>query len=348
MTLTGLISETGGAGGIEWCTTGILWLTDANTFTGTLDMRLGTLLSPRNDSAAGSGPIILDTNTVLSSYPTNSVRTLQNAIEFTGSSAQLGNNDDNSLTLNGVLSGGGAVTYAGGPTGHLTLNGANTGFSPSSFTISSGDVIVGNSNAFGSAGSVSLTGGAALTVESGGDCQPSVPYRRLRKCARGQRDDLRDARNRKFLRGDRAKRSSGNGPGDHTFSSGLTIASGSAIHFDIYERGLPRRGPGCSLDISASSLDLTASPSSITFSVSSRRTPRGMQRWRQNFNPSTPYSWMFATSSSLTGFNSGSSQFDLDTSGFANNTFGGTFSVTQGANDLFLNFTPVPEPEPGA
>jgi len=62
-----------------------------------------------------------------------------------------------------------------------------------------------------------------------------------------------------------------------------------------------------------------------------------------NFNSGSSYSWMFATSSTaITGFNAGA--FNLVTSGFSNSTGSGVFSFTEVGDNLYLNFTPVPEP----
>ena len=44
----------------------------------------------------------------------------------------------------------------------------------------------------------------------------------------------------------------------------------------------------------------------------------------------------------ITGFDPGA--FTIDLSGFPNDLGGGGFFLTQGGNDLALNFTPVPEP----
>jgi len=70
-----------------------------------------------------------------------------------------------------------------------------------------------------------------------------------------------------------------------------------------------------------------------------------------NFNPATPYSWMFVhTTGGVTGFSPTNFSFVTTamggTSGFINVLNGGTFSVSQTGNDLFLNFTPSAVPEP--
>ena len=65
-----------------------------------------------------------------------------------------------------------------------------------------------------------------------------------------------------------------------------------------------------------------------------------------NFNSGNGYSWMFgSTSSAISGFLAGGAQFNILTAGFMNPTGAGTFSISEvGLDQLFLNFTPVPEP----
>lgn len=62
-----------------------------------------------------------------------------------------------------------------------------------------------------------------------------------------------------------------------------------------------------------------------------------------NFNAANSYSWLFASASGgVTGFSAG--VFQYNASAFQNNLNGGSFFVSNVGNDLFLNFTPVPEP----
>lgn len=61
-----------------------------------------------------------------------------------------------------------------------------------------------------------------------------------------------------------------------------------------------------------------------------------------DFNAANNYSWKFlSTTAGITGF--AANAFAFDTSGFQN-SLTGTFSVSQSGNDLFLNYTAVPEP----
>jgi hypothetical protein len=135
--------------------------------------------------------------------------------------------------------------------------------------------------------------------------------------------------------------SPGGGPGNLTFSSGLTLASGGTIDFTLYDTAL-LPGTGFSLITATNGLDLTAAPGTITFNVATVNAGGG-SALAMNFSAGTPYSWTFATSTNpITGFSS--SQFNIITSGFLNPTGGGTFIITGIGNDLMLNFTPAPEP----
>jgi len=64
-----------------------------------------------------------------------------------------------------------------------------------------------------------------------------------------------------------------------------------------------------------------------------------------NFNPANNYSWEFVRANSITGF--AADKFSIINSGFANNMDGGSFSISQLGNSLFVNFnslTAIPEP----
>ena len=62
-----------------------------------------------------------------------------------------------------------------------------------------------------------------------------------------------------------------------------------------------------------------------------------------NFNAAQAYSWKFASATSLAGTLTANA-FHVNTANFSNNLAGGTFAVGFVGNDLFVNFTPVPEP----
>lgn len=339
LTLTGQISEVAGSGSIVWCTPGTLALTNANTFTGGVDMREGTLLLG-NDSAAGTGTITLDSDTVLSALGSGVTRNLANDINVTGSPAQIGNSDNNFITISGSISGEASLVYEGGTNGTLTLTGGNNGFS-GPFTINSGTVIAGNNSAFGSSGNtVTLNGGAGLNVMNGITVNnPLVTANTANVISGNGTIGSPVTVDGTVVLSPSA--SPGGGPGNLTFSSTLTLATGGAIHFDIYD-ATGAAGTGYSLITAGGGLDLTAAPNTLTFNIVSVNAA-GNPAAAINFNPTITYSWTFANSTSaISGF--GANQFNLVTSGFANGTAGGAFSVSESGNSLELNFTPVPEP----
>ena len=339
LTLNGQIS---GTNGIAWCTWSTLTLTGNNTFQYGIDMRDGMLLLG-SDTAAGTGTILLDTGTTLSAQGTGVTRVIPNAITMVGSSATLGNNDNNKITISGVMSSWGTstTTYAGGSSGTLTLTANNSGLT-GPFTIASGTVIAGNNNALGaSSETVSLTGGAGLNVMTGVAVSNPLSFSGAANVLSGS-GTIASAPvtvNSSVVLSPNA--SPGNGPGDLTFSNSLTLASGGAIHFDLYD-ATGAAGTGYSEITANGGLSLTASANTLTFNLVSIDSS-GNPAAAINFNPANSYSWMFATSSTaITGFSA--SDFHLVTGGFSNSTAGGSFSFTESGDNLFLNFTPVPEP----
>ena len=337
LTLTGPISGVGGS--ITWCTNNLLALINTNTFTGGVDMREGQLALGSDTGAGVGGTIILDSATDLYTYGgTGITRTVANPINFTGSTAVLGNNDNNYLVLTGDISGSGDVAFQGGSTGTLTLSPSSNTFN-GVFEIASGTVYAANNNAFGTTAAILLNGGTTLNVESGVTVGTPIIFSGSPNTLSGN-GTISSA----VVAGSSTilspSASPGGGPGTLTFSTALVLGTGTAIHFDIYN-ATGAAGTGYSLINAPSGLDLTASNNTITFNIVSTNST-GVGANAINFNAATPYSWMFASSPVTSGFSP--LQFNLITSGFTNSISGGGFSVSETGNNLFLNFTPVPEP----
>ena len=337
LTITGPISGVGGS--ITWCTNNLLALTNTNTFTGGVDMREGQLGLGSDTGAGVGGTIILDSGSELYTYGgTGITRTVANPINFTGSEAQLGNSDDNNLVLQGAISGSGAVIFQGGSTGSLTLSPSSNTFS-GTFDLSSGTVYAANNNAFGSATEVSLTGSTTLNVENGVTVSNPIFFSGSPNTLAGSGtiSSFVAAAGSTVI----SPSSPSGGPATLAFSNGLTLATGSAIHFDIDDAS-GTAGTGFSLISVTGGLTLTASANTITFNIVSTDSS-GNAANAMNFSSGSSYSWMFATSSSaITTFNP--NQFNLVTGGFTNPIGVGSFNVSQTGNNLYLNFTPVPEP----
>jgi fibronectin-binding autotransporter adhesin len=334
--LTGPVS---GSGGITWCVNNVLALINSNTsLGGTIDMRDGTLEVGSN-TAAGSASITLEAGG-LAGYGTGMSYTLSNPINVTGN-AFFGNLDNNNLTLTGNINAeSNQITYYGGANGTLTLSGNNSGMElDSGFIISSGTVVAASNNAFGSV-QVQLTGGAGLNVVNGVTVNNNLNFSGAANVLSGS-GTIGSAVTVDSAVVLSPSATLGGGPGNLTFTGPLELATGGAIHFDIYDAaGAP--GTGYSLITASGGLNLTASANTLTFNVVSTDAS-GNAASAINFNPMNPYSWTFASSSSaISGFSAG--QFHLVTGGFLNGTAGGTFSVSEVGDNLDLNFTPVPEP----
>ena len=146
LSLQGVIS---GGGSIYVTGTGSLTLTGNNTFSegsSGLTVESGSLLLGHNN-AAGTGTLTLNSGVTLA--PTSSI-TLANTINLTGvGEIKVGDCATTfDLTLNGIISGAGAIGLHG--YGDLALNGNNSSWSGGLHLYGDNDVYVTNSNALGS------------------------------------------------------------------------------------------------------------------------------------------------------------------------------------------------------
>ena len=141
----------------------------------------------------------------------------------------------------------------------------------------------------------------------------------------------------------------GNSPGTQTFTSGLTLASGGQLNFEV-QSAVGAAGTGYDLvRVSGGLLDITASSTApfIIKVISLNAAGTGGQV--VDFSASSSYSWMLYEGNSTSGISGFSAdKFTLNLSSFTNPTGTGVFSLEQGTNAgkpaIFLNFTAVPEP----
>jgi autotransporter-associated beta strand protein len=248
-------------------------------------------------------------------------------------------NDDGgafNLTLTGPISGGSEIEWCAPGTITLT-NGANS-FS-GGIDMREGTLVVTTNGATGG-GTITLDSSTTLDVGSGVTLGNALNFTGTAAVLTGPGTIATPvAVNSAAIVAPAL--SPGGGPANLTFSDGLTFENGGTIEFGLYN-ATGAAGVGYSLITVPSGLSFSASPDTLTFNLSSVASS-GAPANAINFNSSSSYSWMFATSSStITGFNA--SDFNLVTSGFSNSTGGGTFSLSEVGDNLYLNFTPVPEP----
>lgn len=129
--------------------------------------------------------------------------------------------------------------------------------------------------------------------------------------------------------------------GTLTFSTGLTLGQGGSTTFDIMN-ATGTAGTDFDRIAVTGTLSVTAtSGTPFTINVESINPGTGLPG-AANFSLSSSYTWTLATATSVSGFNV--SDFTINTGSFANGLGGGSFSVSSDSTDIFLNFTPVPEP----
>jgi autotransporter-associated beta strand protein len=211
-------------------------------------------------------------------------------------------------------------------------------------TINNGILVAGSSNALGT-GPITLNGTyASLQTAAGVTLTNTILFGANGGTLRGSGTFLSP-----ITVGENVILAPGSSPGILTFASGLTLAGGGSLNFEVqYANG----GPGTGYDlvsISSGTLNITAdSDTPFTIFLSSLNTFGGPGNVT-DFSGSSNYSWMIFEGNSLGGIaNFDPDSFVLDTYSFTNDLQGGTFSLSLGMNGsnpaIYLNFTAVPEP----
>jgi fibronectin-binding autotransporter adhesin len=304
--------------------------------TGTFDVQWGSVAFTAAGSAAVIGTLSGTTSGSITLAPAVGASL---TVDQTSDAHYYGTINQNSVDFTGSLIKTG--------TARLFLDGANV-YSGTT-TISGGALIADNANAFGTS-SIVLDGGM-LGVANGVTLTRPITFTANGGMLGGSgtlapASGLTIGSNVIIAPGS----TSSIAPGTLTFgTSGLTLASGGAIHWQITSVGnnLPSdagkffdtvvvNGP---VSIGAMSGTLfTIKPISLDGSGSSAVVG--------DFNAGTSYSWLLLSASGgITNFNA--ADFTFDTSAFLNSLNGGAFGLSLGGtgnNELFLNFTPVPEP----
>jgi autotransporter-associated beta strand protein len=138
--------------------------------------------------------------------------------------------------------------------------------------------------------------------------------------------------------------SPGSSPG--TLNTGSQIWSGGGTYIWEINDATGTRGasPGWDWLSLSGSLTINASSSqkfNISLTTLNSSNAAGSM---DNFDNTQGYTWTIATTTgSISGFDSG--KFNLNTSGFANSTGGGSFGIAVSGRNLNVTFTPVPEPQ---
>jgi fibronectin-binding autotransporter adhesin len=372
-TFSGVLS---GTGGFTKSGTGTLTLTGANTYTGPTTISAGTLV-------AGVNANILANITALS-VSFGATFDLAGFPEAVGSLAGAGNvtlgagtltagGNNTSTTFSGVLSGTGGFTKVG--TGTFTLTGANT-YSGTT-TISAGTLQIGSGGSLNGpvaiTGTLSFTNPASQTLGGvlSGTGGLNVSAGSVTLGANNTFSGPATISGGKLLvtgsntgGGSLTVGSGGTFGGTGSFSGPLVVNAGGAVapgaspgilsvgattfagagtfSFEI-NNSVGTAGSQWDLLSISGALNITATPANPFVVNLTSLTLSNTAGLLDGFNSANPYSWKFVqTTGGITGFSAGAFQYNAGS--FENNLNGGSFFVSKISNDLFLNFTPVPEP----
>jgi autotransporter-associated beta strand protein len=170
VTTTGLLTLSGaytGTSGLIKAGAGTLLLSGTNTYTGTTDIRSGTLQLAGGAAIPDSGAVLVDVGATLDLNNTNETIGSLAGVSAIGGSVTLGSatlttgGNDTSTVFSGVISGTGGLTKQG--TGIFTLSGNNT--YTGTTTINQGTLRLSGGNALADTGAVVLANAAGATLD---------------------------------------------------------------------------------------------------------------------------------------------------------------------------------------
>jgi T5SS/PEP-CTERM-associated repeat protein len=219
--------------------------------------------------------------------------------------------------------------------GYTVLNGNNT--YTGGTTLFGGTMVAGSNNALGTGTVIFTTNAATLNVASG------VTLNNGLVMPNGGILAGNGTFGTAITAGSGVVLSPGNSPGTLSFASGLTLAGGGGLTFQVQLAG-GTAGTGYDLvNVSGGTLNITAN-NSLPFTITLQSLDgTGAPGNVSDFNATTPYSWtIFTAAGGITGFSA--SDFVINTSGFTNNPSLSGFFVAQSGNQILLDFAPVPEP----
>ena len=349
-----------GTGSVTQAGTGTLIFTNTNTYTGGTTISSGTFQFGNGGASgnAGAGPILNNSHLV---FNRSDGEEYTYAITGTGDVTKAGagtlvfTNDGNTYSGGTTISGGAIQIGNGGTTGrlgpgtvlnnsHLILNRSDDTDYAGSMT-GTGDLIQsgtgavtfsGNANTF--SGGTIINAGKLLVSNSAGSGTGSGVVNINSGATFGGTGLISGA----LMINDGGSVSPGASPGQLQVGGGTTFAGGGRYVFEI-NNTVGTAGTNWDLLSISGSLTISATVNTPFVLDLVSLTAGNANGALANFNSANAYSWKFVTTTSgITGFSAGA--FQYDPSYFYNGLDVGHFFVSQTGNDLYLNFTPVPEP----
>ena len=349
-----------GTGSVTQAGTGTLIFTNTNSYTGGTTISTGTFQFGNGGASgnAGAGPILNNSHLV---FNRSDGEEYTYAITGTGDVTKAGagtlvfTNDGNTYSGGTIISGGAIQIGNGGTTGrlgsgtvlnnsHLILNRSDDTNYAGSMT-GTGDLIQsgtgavtfsGNANTF--SGGTIINAGKLLVSNSAGSGTGSGVVNINDGATFGGTGLISGA----LMINAGGSVSPGASPGQLQVGGGTTLAGGGRYVFEI-NNTVGTAGTNWDLLSISGSLTISATVNTPFVLDLVSLTAGNANGALANFNSANAYSWKFVTTTSgITGFSAGAFQYDPGY--FYNGLDVGHFFVSQTGNDLYLNFTPVPEP----
>lgn len=347
-TLGGVISGGSSSSGLTKVDANTLTLTGANTYSGPTTV-FGGVLQLLNDSATGLAALSVQSGASVqfaTSNPTVYGITVDSdsTVSLAGGSTLTVSTPSSDSKIHGTLTGNGStLNLTGGKA--LTLDGTTTGIN--AMNVTNGAALIGSSTGLNSSATITVnaTGvGAKAGVGMTSGVTLSNPITLTSGILLGygtftpSNGTLTIGPNIKLYPGATL---ANDFPGRLSFGNGLNFASGGDYEWGVVDAN-PSTGTFSSVGVTGGLAISATSGSPFTLKLTSydAQMNTGMAL---NFNSGQSYQWsLVSATSGITGFVANA--FTIDGSGFQNPLNGGAFSLTANTNNLFLNFTPVPEP----
>jgi autotransporter-associated beta strand protein len=237
------------------------------------------------------------------------------------------------LTFSGPMTNGGTalnITIDG--QGTVVYSGANKSYN-SATVVNSGTLVIANGTQYTGDGGWSVSAGAKMVVNGVLSGIGALTLNGGTLAGSGTVNKTLSLENGDHI-------APGDTVGTITLGANLTFASGGFYDWQIRDAD---GGPGTGWDFITinGGLNITAAAGQFVIDVDSL-TLSDMPGLAADFNSSTGYVWkILGTTTGITGFDA--SKFTVNASGFQN-TAGGQWFVSQTGNDLYLNYSPIPEP----
>lgn len=244
---------------------------------------------------------------------------------------------DDNTTFDGNFAGTGDITvsqgfhYDGQPT--LTITSHNPTFS-GSFTLQGSRLAITQNDSLGT-GMIIFDGGA-LSLAAGVTISNPISFG-----GNGGTLNGNGSYSSPVAIGAQTYLSPGNSVGHMTFTGGLTWAPDGNYNVEVQSAN---GGAGVgydSIDVTGGLMFTATNSNRFTIHLSSLDAI-GNYGNVSDFDSSSGYAWLIAHTDNLTGFDP--NNIVIDTGSFSNNLGAGAFNVSAVGNDIFLNFSPVPEP----